>query len=95
MSFAHWKGIFKIVEESGELLQVLGKMGPFPDGDHPDGAGDLKIRAEREVADLYAALDYFVQANGLSETFIDARRAEKLDKFNNWGLTGIPTEIQQ
>lgn len=84
-----WKGAFKVVEECGELIQVIGKLGPFPNESHPDGAGDLRLRAEKEVADLYASLDYFVAANGLSETFIDQRREDKLEKFHHWGLTGF------
>lgn len=35
----HWKGIGKLIEECGEVLQVAGKAIAFPRGPHPDGAG--------------------------------------------------------
>ncbi len=86
-----WRGIFKVIEESGELLQVLGKLGPFPGGDHPDGKGDLVTRLNDEIGDVRGALSYFVGANPLNPSYIDQRADEKREKFVNWGLTGIPS----
>ena len=90
MKTEQWRGIFKLTEECGEVLQLLGKIGPFPDGAHPDGKGDLAPRISDEVADLYAALDYFVEKNSLDTNAIQDRRAAKKSKFDEWGLTGIP-----
>lgn len=86
-----WRGIGKVIEECGELGQVLGKLIPFPDGNHPDGNGDLCARVEREIADVYAALDYFVETNGLNRREIMTCRLAKLSKFRGWGLTGLPS----
>lgn len=91
MSKEKWLGIFKLMEEMGELIQVLGKLGPFPSGNHPDNNGDLVGRATLEIADVYAALDYFVAANGLDNKTIAMCRAQKLEKFRYWTLTGIRT----
>jgi NTP pyrophosphatase (non-canonical NTP hydrolase) len=85
----YWRGIGKLTEECGEVLQLLGKLIPFPDGMHPDGKGNLSGRLADEIADLYAALDYFVEFNDLPQDSIRARREQKLDQFERWGLTGI------
>ena len=85
-----WKGIFKLQEECGELVQALGKAGPFPIGPHPDGKGTMTNRLQEEIADVYAALDYFVETNTqLNSTIIAIRRATKLDLFREWGLDGV------
>lgn len=89
----NWFGLFKLLEEMGELQQVLGKIGPFPMGDHPDGKGALIFRAEAEIGDVYAALDYFVQANGLNAEAIRDQRDRKYSRFNKWGLTGVIKDL--
>lgn len=88
----HWKGIHKLTEESGEVLQLLGKLGAFPEGPHPDGQGDLKERLEDELADLSAAASYFAETNELDLGKMQARSDEKLEKFRHWGLTGVITD---
>lgn len=85
----YWKGIGKVIEECGELLQVAGKAIPFPIGEHPDGCGDVKERFIQEIADVYAALDYFVSVNKLPQVVIEERRGSKLRMFVKWDLTGI------
>lgn len=89
MSKELWRGIHKLQEEMGELAQVLGKLGPFPEGEHPDGERPLKERCEDEIADVFAALGYFIVTNGLDYEKITERRDEKTAKFIEWGLTGI------
>ena len=90
-----WRGIHKVTEECGELLQVLGKLGPFPSGNHPDGKGDLKDRLEEELADLQAACAYFAVINGLDTEKMKARTNHKIARFNHWGLTGIPADQEK
>lgn len=82
-----WQGIHKLTEECGELLQVLGKLGPFPSGNHPDGGDHLSLRLQEEMADVEAAIAYMREMAGLSA--MEERRRIKLDKFRKWGLTGI------
>lgn len=83
-----WRGLFKLIEEMGELSQVLGKLGPFPYGNHPDGGPVLQQRLEEELADVQAAIIYFREQNKLSH--LPERCDAKLDKFRQWGLTGVP-----
>ena len=87
-----WKGIYKLNEEMGELLCELGKLGPFPGGAHPDGKGPLLERVANELADAGAALEYFLNANGFDRQKFEARKHEKLLKYNTWGLSGIPID---
>lgn len=82
-----WRGIHKLTEECGEVLQLLGKLGAFPDGNHPDEKGNLIDRLEGEITDLYVALNYFASENGLN---IDQTRYQKkLKLFREWKLSGI------
>lgn len=83
----HWRGIGKLVEECGEVLQLLGKAMAFPATLHPDGAGDLRDRIPKEIADLKAAIEYFEQENDLSN--LGNRQHEKITKFRKWGLPGV------
>lgn len=87
-----WKGIHKVNEELGEILQTTGKIGAFPEGPHPDGKGDLKTRLEDEFADASAAMNYMADKNGLDKEKIEARMQEKLIKFHRWGLNGLWVE---
>lgn len=87
-----WFGIGKLIEEIGELGQIVGKLIPFPNGEHPDGKANLRERLVDEIADTRAALEYFAKANLSRDELvaIDSRAALKFAKFSEWGLTGIP-----
>lgn len=83
-----YKGICKLVEEMGEVNQVIGKLMAFPSGNHPDGKGDLRTRLALELADLKAAIEYFEQVN----TYVPClsyHTAEKVKRFLAWSLTGL------
>lgn len=82
-----FKGLFKLVEEMSECLVILGKLGPFPDGDHPDGKGHLYDRLREELVDVEAAIQYFRETNGFAGDGL--RYSDKIKKFRQWGLTGI------
>lgn len=84
-----WRGIHKLQEEIGELGQVLGKIGAYPVGRHPDGGPPLLDRAEEELADVIAAAHFFIQANQLDHEKILARIDEKFAKFKHWNLPGV------
>lgn len=85
-----WTGFYKVLEECGELATVLGKLGPYPDGNHPDGKGDLIRRIEEEIADVIASTTYFAENNNLDLEFIKARIAMKKQIYAEWVLTGVP-----
>lgn len=85
----HWKGIGKLVEECGEVLQICGKAVAFPVGPHPDGQGPIATRLVEELADLKAAIQYFEHVNDMPVGLMSLRQREKFEKFTKWGLTGI------
>lgn len=82
-----WRGIGKLTEECGEVLQLLGKAIAFPTGDHPDGLGAVRERLPLELADLKAAIAYFELSNRLRIDTI--RQNQKHALFEKWGLTGV------
>jgi len=78
-----WNGLSKFVEETGEALQLLGKL--IATGGNPkhwDGS-DLRARLEEETADVIAAATYFARKN-LDGERVGARVAEKLAQFQAW-----------
>lgn len=78
----HVRGISKLTEECGEVLQLLGKLNVFPGGDHPDGKGDLYKRIADELDDLQAAITFFRMANEVKPD--DDRIRRKYDLFKEW-----------
>lgn len=90
-----WAGIAKLQEEMGELAAVLGKLHAYPDGEHPDqqvGAPPLLDRLHDEMADVHAALTFFMLTNHLDSARLRQRSDEKLARFFEWhaaeGMTG-------
>lgn len=79
-----WPGTSRLVEECGELLQVLGKLiGAGGETEHWDGT-DLRERVIDELADVQAALNFFASANQLPSATIEGRAAEKVAQYNKW-----------
>lgn len=80
-----WPGVSKVLEETGELQQVLGKiMGVRGKTEH--WSGDLRKMLLDEVADVLAAL-MFLQDKCLSTEEAQAvcdRMEFKLKRFEAW-----------
>jgi hypothetical protein len=82
---AVWPGVSKVIEEMGELQQVLGKLIAVA-GDTKHWDGDLRQRLIDEVADLSAALVFFNTENFTPD---EVRRVTegaegKLALFRQW-----------
>lgn len=91
-----WPGLGKVMEEMGELGQVLGKLiATGGSADHWDGAGSLDARAEQELADLQAALHFFIAQNFTIEQkdFMDKRIHNKVFQFNKWHQEALGGEL--
>lgn len=88
-----YRGYYKLIEEMGETLTELGKLGPFPTDDHPDGKGAIRDRLDKELTDVQAVIAYFRETNRMPMD-VDRFR-EKLQKFLTWELTGINPEPDQ
>jgi NTP pyrophosphatase (non-canonical NTP hydrolase) len=79
-----WPGLSKLIEECGEVIQVGGKLiGNEGRADHWDGS-HLPTRLEEELADLQAAMLFFIRRNNLSLGRIDERVVTKLALFEQW-----------
>lgn len=72
-----------MAEECGELLQVIGKIAAFPDGEHPDGT-DIVARLHDELADVAAAGAFVIEANVMDRWAVERRSREKLRRFRGW-----------
>lgn len=79
-----WHGLRKAAEECGELVVELMKLATFPDGKHPARKRSLVISTEEELADVLAAVDYFIDRNKLDRAKIERRKAAKYKKFSKW-----------
>ena len=83
---AVWPGTSKLLEEMGELTQVLGKlMGSHGQPNHWDGS-DLEVRLTEEIGDLLAALKFFQKHNVTigGNLAIKRRMKKKLELFEKW-----------
>lgn len=95
---SQWPGLAKLMEECGEVIQVLSKLLVAPDMDHtwvqPDGttrgSGDLGDRLTEELGDLDAALRFFLENNDerLDGWAIADRSQFKYETFTRWHAEG-------
>lgn len=80
----HCPGLSKLVEEAGEVQQVVGKiMGLGGFGQHWDGS-DLRARLVEEMGDVMAACQFVAEANGLELRRVRERALVKLETFRRW-----------
>lgn len=78
-------GLVKLIEECGELQQIVAKKLAYYHGDdHPDGAGSMKVRLEEEIADVIAAAIFVTGTLELDEEHVQERIQLKLDRFKAW-----------
>lgn len=78
-----WPGISKLVEEMGELNQIIGKlMGTRGEFNH--WSGDLEPMLYDEMGDVLAAIQFVTRHCLLDAERIAKRAAKKLDIFEKW-----------
>ena len=80
-----WPGTSKLIEEMGELQQVLGKLIAVA-GSTRHWQGDLRPRIVEELADVAAALRFFgIENFTTAEMIAYAKRSdEKVLLFRKW-----------
>lgn len=79
-------GFSKLIEETGELQQVSGKILAYGmAADHPDGKGALDNRFVEEAGDTVAAINFVADkyGSGIGDR-IAKIAAEKLALFKQW-----------
>jgi hypothetical protein len=80
-----WPGTSKLLEEMGELQQVLGKLIAVA-GSTEHWDGDLRPRLIEEIGDVAGAIAFFVEKN-LTETeecAVGDRAEQKMALFQKW-----------
>jgi len=86
-----WPGTSKLIEEMGELHQVLGKLiGSHGETAHFDGT-DLRQKMVEEIGDLRAALSLFQDLN-LTEAEneqVKERIMLKITRFAKWHVDSM------
>ncbi len=92
VSTEYWRGIGKVIEEAGEVIQIAGKAIAFPTDPHPDGKGPLRYRFIMELGDLLASLDYLSEINELSVMGITAHQTAKLTLLRSCPIATQPSE---
>lgn len=79
------RGIPKLIEECGELQQVLGKrLAYYRTIHHPDGSGSLRKRMAHEMGDVLAAIEFVAEYEGLDMAAIEVHASAKLAQFRAW-----------
>ena len=82
---AIWPGTSKLLEEQGELIQVLGKL-MATGGDTKHWSGDLRTMLVEESGDLIAAINFFLHHNLTAEEqhAVAERAQRKMALFEQW-----------
>lgn len=81
----NWNGLSKMIEEMGELNQVCGKViGSGGNSNH--WSGDMRAKFVEELADVQAAMKFFIESNLTKEErdLIVKRKKKKFTKFREW-----------
>lgn len=80
-----WPGTSKLIEETGELQQILGKL-IASHGDPAHWSGDLRAKLVEEIGDVRAALEFFIETNMLADEAlaIGERENQKFVLFHKW-----------
>lgn len=81
-----WAGTSKLIEETGELQQVLGKLIAVNGDAERHWSGNLREKLIDELGDVMAALSLFSKLNMTDEerNAIDERASQKLALFERW-----------
>lgn len=79
-----WPGLSKLIEEQGEVAQVIGKlMGTQGVEQHWDGT-NLRERITDEIGDVLAAIQFVVDHCDLNAHRVAMRAEHKRDLFEKW-----------
>lgn len=80
-----WCGLFKVMEECGELITVCAKLCATGGDTRYWGDVDLRERLIEEIGDVMAAVEFFITYN--MREHIDAiheRKRMKRELFEQW-----------
>ena len=79
------KGLVKLTEECGELIQIASKKMTRMDSDeHWDGRGSINKRMQEEISDVLAAIEIVIKNFDLNRDEIIDRFCDKFTLFHEW-----------
>lgn len=80
------RGMNKLMEECGELIQVLAKKSAYPEGAHPSRliGNSMDAKIEDEIGDVLAAISFVTKKLKLSDHDIQSRANAKYNVFLDW-----------
>lgn len=82
------QGMTKLVEECGELIQIIAKKTAYPTGKYPTSKfDDIDAMIVEEMGDVLAALGFVADKLKLDEDAIYARAALKYITYKEWDAT--------
>jgi NTP pyrophosphatase (non-canonical NTP hydrolase) len=88
------RGLVKLMEECGELIQVAAKKITRMDSDdHWDGAGSLACRLQTEMGDVLAAITVVKENFGLDDELIMLRAESKVALFRTWMAEDVDAPV--
>jgi len=97
LSCPEYPGLAKVIEESGEIGQVFGKI--MSNGGHrfdPWVGNDLGAKLDEEAADLLAALSFMVTyCPHIDENIVGDRVARKFKLFQEWAAGRTDTRYDE
>lgn len=80
-----WAGLAKIVEETGELNQVIGKLMANNGEDIHFSGDNLREKLEEELSDALAAILFAIMHNSdLDIEQVGKRTGKKIARFMDW-----------
>jgi NTP pyrophosphatase (non-canonical NTP hydrolase) len=87
------KGLSKLIEEMGELQEVVGKkLARMDTNEHWDGKEPLDIRMTEEMADVMAAITFVAEKFELVKENLYKRADKKYKRFRYWDVGGKEIE---
>lgn len=83
-----WPGLAKLTEESGEVLQVIGKlMANGGEVQHWDGT-NLRDRLQAELGQLLAAITFVCEHCDLDKAVVEKNFETKVALYEKWREEG-------
>lgn len=77
-------GLSKMIEEMGELSQIIGKIQAVGHMGEHYNVRNLEKELVREMGDVRAAIAAFTEINGLSKEDVMQRESDKFLLFKRW-----------
>ncbi|MEK7760414.1 MAG: hypothetical protein AAB433_02430 [Nitrospirota bacterium] len=83
----HWHGLGKLIEEAGELIELLSLLCSPACSDNSSLLPEISQHLLEEIGDVQAAMDYVIEANHLPAAHIQQRRHQSCCRYEDFVST--------